>query len=134
MRSIRLDGSAAQDANGLTIGSGVNSVSLSGLNLTIQNFDRSGIQFEGGSTNSRIKGLTIADNDGGIDLQGGVLTGTVIAGNTIRQNARDGIMIMIAEPATGVTGLTIGGTGLGDGNTISGSKSGQTTATGTFKN
>ena len=130
--AITLDGSAAQDANGLTIGSGVNSVSLSGLNLTIQNFDRSGIQFEGGSTNSRIKGLTIADNDGGIDLQGGVLTGTVIAGNTIRQNARDGIMIMIAEPATGVTGLTIGGTGLGDGNTISGNLDGIFIGAGTY--
>ncbi|NDC63440.1 MAG: hypothetical protein EBZ59_05515 [Planctomycetia bacterium] len=130
--AITLDGTAARGASGLTIRSGVNNVSLAGLKLTIQNFDSSGISFAGGSTNSTIRGLTIANNASGISLEGGACTDTIIAGNTIRQNARDGIMISGSGTGGGVTGLTIGGTGAGAGNTITGNLDGLYVGPGTY--
>ena len=47
--AITLDGTAAgTGANGLTIGNGVNTIGINGLQLTIQNFQQNGILFAGG--------------------------------------------------------------------------------------
>lgn len=110
--AITLDGSSTPNADGLTIGAGVNSLVFSGLNLTLSNFD-SGLKFLGSSTGSTIRGLTITNNTNGIELVGGALTGTTITGNTITMNSQSGIFA-----GGGVTGLTIGGTTAGTGNTI----------------
>ena len=110
--SIILDGAAAGGADGLTIASGANTVSMNGIKLTITNFD-SGLRLEGGSTNSRFQGLTITNNAIGIELAGGSLTGTQIAGNEITLNSQAGIFAN-----GGVTNLTIGGSTAGTGNTI----------------
>jgi hypothetical protein len=110
--AITLDGASALAADGLTIGAGANSVVLNGLNLTLKNFN-SGLRFLGSSTGSTINGVTLTANTKGIELDGGSLAGTMIAGNTITMNSQSGIVA-----SDGVTGLTIGGTSAGAGNTI----------------
>jgi hypothetical protein len=110
--AIIIDGAALVGADGLTIGNGANSVSMSGINLTLTNFDTA-LRFAGGSTNSVFKGLTITRNSSGIELNGGSLAGTVVAGNTITFNSQAGVLA-----TGGVTGLTIGGTTAGAGNTV----------------
>lgn len=106
--AITLDGASIQNADGLTIGPGVNSLVISGLKLTLSNFD-SGLKFLGGSTGSTVSGLTLTNNTNGIELVGGALTGTTIAGNTISLNSQNGVLA-----TGGVTGLTLGGSGAGN--------------------
>jgi hypothetical protein len=106
--AITLDGASIPNADGLTIGAGVNSLVISGLNLTLSNFD-SGLKFLGGSTGSTVNGLTLKNNTNGIELVGGALTGTTIAGNTISLNSQNGVLA-----TGGVTGLTLGGSGAGN--------------------
>jgi hypothetical protein len=106
--AVTLDGSQAAGADGLTIASGANSVSLNGIALTIQNFD-SGMVLLGGSTGSKFNGLTLTRNNDGIELVGGTYTGTTITGNTISLNNDNGILV-----AGGVSNLTIGGAGAGN--------------------
>lgn len=106
--AVTLDGSQSAGADGLSIASGANSVSLSGIALTIQNFD-SGLKLLGGSTGSTFKGLKLTRNNYGVELASGTYTGTTIAGNTISLNDNSGI---IANG--GVTNLTIGGAGAGN--------------------
>ena len=124
--AITLDGASAAAADGLTIGAGANSVVMNGLNLTIKNFD-SGLKFDGGSTGSTIKGLTLSGNNNGLELVGGGFSGTVISGNTITLNKTNGI---VADG--GVTSLTIGGTATGAGNTISQNYYGVSLAAGAY--
>jgi parallel beta-helix repeat protein len=106
--AITLDGASIPNADGLTIGAGVNQVVISGLKLTLSNFD-SGLKFLGGSTGSTVSGLTLTNNTNGIELVGGALTGTTIAGNTISLNSQNGVLA-----TGGVTGLTLGGSGAGN--------------------
>ena len=106
--AITLDGASIPNADGLTIGAGVNSLVISGLNLTLSNFD-SGLKFLGGSTGSTVSGLTLTNNTNGIELVGGGLNGTTIAGNTISLNSQNGVLA-----TGGVTGLTLGGSGAGN--------------------
>ena len=124
--AITLDGSLALASDGLTIGAGANGVSLSGINLTIKNFN-SGLRFLGGSTNSLIQGLTVTGNQNGISLAGGAFSGTTISGNTITLNDQNGI---VAEGS--VTSLTIGGTAAGAGNTITANEYGLSFQSGTY--
>ena len=115
--AITLDGTAAgTDANGLTIGNGVNTIGINGLQLTIQNFQQNGILFAGGSTGSTLRGLTLRVNgQNGIQLAGGTYTGTAIMGSAISDNAKAGIAVLAGAP-----GLALGGTVAGDGNNIYG--------------
>jgi hypothetical protein len=106
--SVTLDGSQTPGADGLSIASGANSVSLSGIALTVQNFD-SGVKLLGGSTGSTFKGLTLTRNNNGIELVSGTYTGTTIAGNTISLNNDNGIVVNGS-----VSNLTIGGSGAGN--------------------
>ncbi|MFM8735168.1 MAG: beta strand repeat-containing protein [Pirellulales bacterium] len=115
--AITLDGTLAAGAgDGLIIGSGVNSISLSGIVLTIQNFAQNGLSFAGPSTGTTISGMTIRANGfNGIQLAGGDYTGTTIRTVAISDNGRAGIVA-----AAAATGLTIGGTVAGQGNNILG--------------
>ena len=115
--AITLDGTAAgTGANGLTIGNGVNTIGINGLQLTIQNFQQNGILFAGGSTGSTLRGLTLRVNgQNGIQLAGGTYTGTAIMGSAISDNAKAGIAVLAGAP-----GLALGGTVAGDGNNIYG--------------
>lgn len=113
--SITLDGSAAgTGGDGLIVGAGVNSIGLSGILLTIQNFAENGLSFAGGSTGTSIDGLTLRSNGfNGIQFAGGTYTGTTVRNSRVIDNGRAGIVT--AGP---VTGLTIGGTLANQGNTI----------------
>lgn len=115
--AITLDGGqAAAGSSGLTIGSGVNTIGLGGIVLTIQNFPRNGIVFAGPSTGTTIGGVTVRANGlNGIQLAGGSYTGTVIRGSAISDNVAAGIVTL-----AGATNLIIGGTVAGQGNSIYG--------------
>lgn len=115
--SITLDGTlAGGGGDGLIIGSGVNTIGLGGIVLTIQNFAKNGLSFAGGSTGTSISGLSIRNNGfNGIQLAGGDYTGTTIRTVSISDNGRAGIVT-----AAAATGLTIGGTVAGQGNNIYG--------------
>jgi hypothetical protein len=115
--AITLDGGqSAAGSSGLTIGSGVNTIGLSGIALTIQNFPQNGLMFAGPSTGTMVVGLTVRGNlNNGIQLAGGGYTGTVIRGSAISGNVKAGIMTL-----AGATNLIIGGTLAGQGNNIYG--------------
>lgn len=115
--AITLDGSGAgAGGDGLIIGSGVNTIGLSGIVLTVQNFAGNGLSFAGGSTGTTIDGLSLRLNgSNGIQLAGGSYTGTTIRNTQISDNGKAGIIT-----AAAATGLTIGGTLAGQGNNIFG--------------
>lgn len=115
--AITLDGTlAGAGGDGLIIGSGVNTIGLSGIVLTIQNFALNGLSFAGGSKSTAISGVTLRLNGlNGIQVAGGDYTGTTIRNTAISDNARAGIVT-----AAAATGLTIGGTLAGQGNNIYG--------------
>lgn len=115
--AITIDGSGAgASGNGLIIGAGVNTIGLSGIVLTIQNFAENGLSFAGGSTNTTIDGLSLRLNGyNGIQFNGGTYTGTVVRNTQISDNGRAGIVTAAAAP-----GLTIGGTLANQGNNIYG--------------
>jgi len=116
--AITLDGANAGGGPGLYI-DGANSVSISGINLSIRNFD-SGLSLHD-SKGSSFKGLTLTNNSNGIQVLDGDFTGTVIQGNKITNNEA-GIVLGTASfdgSTVSVTKLTIGGLTMGDGNTIS---------------
>lgn len=115
--AITIDGSGAgAGGNGLIIGAGVNTIGLSGIVLTIQNFAENGLSFAGGSTGSTIEGLALRLNGfNGIQFNGGTYTGTRILNTSISDNGRAGIVTVAAAP-----GLTIGGTLTNQGNNIYG--------------
>jgi hypothetical protein len=117
--AITLDGSqAAAGSSGLTIGSGVNTIGLSGIVLTIQNFPQTGLVFAGPSTGTTVSGLAVRSNlTNGIQLAGGSYAGTSIRSSAISDNVGAGIMTLAAAP-----GLTVGGTVGGHGNNIFGNK------------
>ena len=115
--AITLDGGqAAAGSSGLTIGSGVNTIGLSGIVLTVQNFPQNGLVFAGPSTGTTVSGLTVRSNGvNGIQLAGGSYTGTTIRGSAISDSVRAGIITLAAAP-----GLTVGGTIAGQGTNIYG--------------
>jgi len=115
--SITLDGSGAGGGgDGLIIGAGVNTIGLSDIVLTIQNFSQNGLSFAGGSTGTTIKGLSLRNNGfNGIQLAGGSYAGTTVRDTQISDNGRAGIVT-----AAAATGLTIGGTLANQGNNIYG--------------
>ena len=115
--AITLDGSGAgAGGDGLIIGSGVNTIGLSGIVLTVQNFTGNGLSFAGSSTGTTIDGLSLRLNgSNGIQLAGGSYTGTTIRNTQISDNGKAGIIT-----AAAATGLTIGGTLAGQGNNIFG--------------
>jgi hypothetical protein len=115
--AITLDGSGAgAGGDGLIIGSGVNTIGLSGIVLTIQNFAENGLSFAGGSTGTTIDGLSLRLNgSNGIQFAGGNYSGTTIRNTQISDNGKAGIIT-----AAAATGLTIGGTLAGQGNNIYG--------------
>lgn len=115
--AITLDGTlAGGGGDGLIIGSGVNTIGLSGIVLAIQNFAQNGLSFAGGSKTTSISGVTLRLNGfNGIQLAGGDYTGTTIRNTAISDNGKAGIVT-----AAGATGLVIGGTVAGQGNNIYG--------------
>jgi len=114
---VILDGSlAGTGGDGLIIGSGVNNVDFTTTVLTVQNFAKNGLSFAGGSTNTKITGMTLRLNGyNGIQLAGGTYTGTTIQNTAISDNGNAGIIT-----AAAATGLTIGGATAGQGNNILG--------------
>ncbi len=115
--AITLDGSGAgAGGDGLIIGSGVNTIGLSGIVLTIQNFAENGLSFAGGSTGTTIDGIALRLNGfNGIQFAGGSYTGTTVRNTQISDNGRAGIVT-----AAAATGLTLGGTLANQGNNIYG--------------
>ncbi|NBP51811.1 MAG: right-handed parallel beta-helix repeat-containing protein, partial [Actinobacteria bacterium] len=107
----RRDGSVA-GASGLTIGRNVNNVVVSGVGSAIAGFDGSGIRFLGGSRGSRITNVSLMSNGSGIQIDPGLYTGTVIAGNAIFSNVADGVVMKAAR------GIKIGANGADAANTI----------------
>ena len=121
-KALTIDGSAAGAADGLVIGKSVDAIGLSGISLAIKNFTGSGVVFEGGSTGTSFKGLTLSSNGTGIEFKAGTYTGTVVQGNAITKSGSYGISLDATDPDTGaaasLTNLLIGGFALGVGNTI----------------
>lgn len=115
--AITVDGSGAgAGGDGLIIGAGVNTVGLTGMAFTIQNFARNGLSFAGGSTGTTLDGLSLRLNGfNGIQFAGGNYAGTAVRNAQISDNGRAGI-----ATAAGATGLTIGGTLANQGNNILG--------------
>jgi hypothetical protein len=115
--AITLDGSGAgAGGDGLIIGSGVNTIGLSGIVLTIQNFAENGLSFAGGSTGTTVDGIALRLNGfNGIQFAGGNYSGTTVRNTQISDNGRAGIVT-----AAAATGLTIGGTLANQGNNIYG--------------
>jgi hypothetical protein len=114
--AFHLDGSGtAKNANGLTIGRGVNNVVFSTLGSgarTIQNFSGSGISFAGGSVGSTITGIVSRGNGAGLSFGAGSYAGTRVQDNTFDANLRQGVSLDNA------TGLLLGGTAANAGNRI----------------
>jgi hypothetical protein len=114
--AFHLDGTGtARNANGLTIGRGVNNVvfsTLGGGARTIQNFSGSGISFAGGSVGSTITGIVSRGNGAGLSFGAGSYASTRVQGNTFDANLRQGISLDNA------TGLLLGGTAANAGNRI----------------
>lgn len=100
--SINLNGGLPNSQGaGLFIGDNVTANLAHGG--TIANFTVNGVQFEGASTSSVLRGFTIAGNVyDGIQLAGGNYTGTSISYNTLTGNSGFGI-----ETLRGATGLAI---------------------------
>ena len=115
--AITIDGSSAgAGGDGLIIGAGVNTIGLSGIVLTIQNFAENGLSFAGGSTGTTIDGIALRLNGfNGIQFAGGSYTGTTVRNTQISDNGRAGIVT-----AAAATGLTLGGTLANQGNNIYG--------------
>ena len=99
------------NADGLTIGAGVNNVVFAAaLNAlrSISGFGGSGIVFAGGSTRSTLTGITSSGNGRGLLLGAGRYTGTVVSGCSFSGNAQSGVTL------TGAKGLALGITGAGN--------------------
>ena len=110
-----LDGSGtAAGASGFVIGANVHNVVFSPLSdaRTISGFGGAGIRFVGGSTGSRIKGVTSMGNGVGLLVGSGVYRGSVISASSFSGNVGNGVTLQAAR------GLTIGGRTSGAGNEI----------------
>lgn len=103
---LTLDGAGtAAGASGLVIGANVPNVVFSPLSgaRTISGFGGAGIRFLGGSTGSRITGVTSTGNGTGLLLGPGAYRGTVVVGNSFSDNVGTGVSLRAAR------GVTIGG-------------------------
>jgi lipocalin len=110
-----LDGAdAAPGESGFVIGANVNNVVFSPLSdaRTISGFGGAGIRFAGGSTGSRIRGVTSMGNGVGLLVGPGGYWGSVVSGSSFSGNVGNGVSLQNAR------GLTIGGRASGAGNTI----------------
>ena len=110
-----LDGAGAvAGASGFVIGANVHNVVFSPLAdaRTISGFGGAGIRFAGGSTGSRIKGVTSVGNGVGLLVGPGGYWGSVVSGSSFSGNVGNGVSLQNAR------GLTIGGRTSGAGNTI----------------
>ena len=115
--AVTLDGTgSAPGTSGFVIGKTVSNVVFSPASKTnartITNFPGSGIQFLGGSTNSRITNVASLDNGTGLRVGPGLYTGTVITGNSFSENTGNGVTMSAAR------GISLGGSAAGAGNTI----------------
>ncbi|MFM8891629.1 MAG: NosD domain-containing protein, partial [Planctomycetia bacterium] len=108
---MRLDGRGlAPTANGLVIGRGVGSVTIStddpvARPCVISGFGGSGILFQGGSQGSTIRGFTLTGNGQGITFLPGDYGGTSVASSTIVGSKRAGVAL------SGAQNLALGGAG-----------------------
>ena len=110
-----LDGSGTTaGASGFVIGVNVHNVVFSPLTgaRTISGFGGAGIRFTGGSTGSRIVGVTSMGNGIGLLVNAGLYSGTVISGSSFSGNIGHGVSLQAARA------LTIGSLTPGAGNEI----------------
>jgi lipocalin len=124
-----LDGAdAAPGESGFVIGANVNNVGFSPLSdaRTISGFGGAGIRFAGGSTGSRIRGVTSVGNGVGLLVGPGGYWGSVVSGSSFSGNVGNGVSLQNAR------GLTIGGRPSGVGNTIVSNGGFGVAATGAF--
>lgn len=101
-----LDGSGtAAGTSGFVVRANVHNVLFSPVAnaRTISGFGGAGIRFAGGSTGSRITGVTSMGNGVGLLVGPGFYSGTVITGNSFSENVGHGVALQAAR------GLTIGG-------------------------
>jgi len=81
---------------GLTVGAGVNNVSIANPGSTITGYFRAGgtgISFAGGSQNSTLSGFTVSGNRLGVNVGSGDYTGTTLADSTVTKNSTNGLQI-----------------------------------------
>ncbi|MFM8892921.1 MAG: hypothetical protein ACKOTB_15140, partial [Planctomycetia bacterium] len=112
---LMLDGAGtAAGASGFVIWANVHNVVFapSAGSRTISGFGGAGIRLAGGSTGSRITGVTSAGNGVGLLVGAGLYRGTVISGNVFSDNIGHGVSLAAARL------LTIGGRAPGAGNEI----------------
>jgi lipocalin len=110
-----LNGSGtAAGTSGFVVRANVHNVVFSSLSdaRTISGFGGAGIRFAGGSTGSRITGVTSQGNGVGLLVGPGFYSGTVIAGSSFSGNVGHGVALQAAR------GLRIGGRLAGAGNEI----------------
>jgi lipocalin len=110
-----LDGSGtAAGTSGFVVRANVHNVVFSPVAdaRTISGFGGAGIRFAGGSTGSRIMGVSSTGNGVGLLVGPGVYSGTVIAGSSFSGNVGHGVALQAAR------GLRIGGRLAGAGNEI----------------
>ena len=110
-----LDGSGtAAGTSGFVVRANVHNVVFAPVAdaRTISGFGGAGIRFAGGSTGSRITGVSSTGNGVGLLVGPGVYSGTVIAGSSFSGNVGHGVALQAAR------GLRIGGRLAGAGNEI----------------
>jgi lipocalin len=104
----------AAGASGFVIGAGVHNVVFSAVSeaRTISGFGGAGIRFVGGSSGSRITGVTSTANGVGLLVGPGVYAGTVVSDSSFSGNVGNGVSLQAARR------LVIGGRASGAGNEI----------------
>jgi hypothetical protein len=107
--------------NGILATSGVSSLTIGGTaagNANTISLNGTGLFFQPGTyTSTVVAGNTITNNNSnGVQVSQGSYNGTVLQGNTIESNG--GYGVQLAPAGQSITGLTIGGTTTGQGNTI----------------
>ncbi|MCE9631231.1 MAG: lipocalin family protein [Planctomycetia bacterium] len=110
-----LDGSGtAAGESGFVIGGNVRNVVFSSVPAirTIGGFGGAGLRFVGGSTGSRITGVTSTGNGIGVQIGPGAYTGTWITGSSFSGNSGNGVSLQAAR------GVRIGALAAGAGNSI----------------
>jgi parallel beta-helix repeat protein len=106
---IVLNGAATgADRTGLTIGAGVNNVTVAQAGNSVTGFIGNGVVLEGGSKASTFANFTISGNgETGFLVQAGDSAGTVIRDSSVSGNGFNGIWLNGAVPSVSLTGNTL---------------------------
>jgi hypothetical protein len=103
---VVLNGAATgADRTGLTIGAGVNNVTMTQTGNSVSGFAGNGVVLQGGSRASTFANFSISGNgESGFLMQAGDTAGTVIRDSAISRNGFNGVWLNGATPSVTVTG------------------------------